>query len=250
MKLKILFSKKVQQKVISYGIGTYFISLGIPLLVSPGIGLSGPDAYITSICRALGFNPASSFYGYLIWIHYGILWTCIAIIFLIKKKLRNQQLQKYDYFYILSMLVPVFLTGPLVSLNNLWVPPIIESVHFLWFKYLSFMLGIIVATLGSSLVVWSNMLIEPHSAMVLEINDITKLKIFISRILLDVIFFVLAVSIGLGSSQNVIDLNTINNNTNAMVGPLISYSTIIFVLTNGIFFGIFLKLWKNIKKDK
>ena len=246
--LSFIKRERIIFRTLVYFIGVELMAIGILMIVGAKVGLSGPDAYISSICRWIGKDPESEWYGYLIWMHYFILWLVILVIRFTKSKIKNVKIKKEEIIYVLSILVPVFVIGPIVSLNSLWLSDLLKIINNLSIRYLIFFIGFSTAAFGGSCTIWTKMFIEPHSSLVLEVygilnNKFKKIKFSYVRIGLDSLFFLMAIVIGFSTKQNVFEFNPSNFGKNF---PLISYSTLAFILLNGIIFGLSLKLLSKI----
>lgn len=198
---------RVNQYLI-YAIGILILTLGITLTIQSDLGSSPFDALLVGLSLNVGLTVGS--------------WEIIiALVMIFINSLLQKQ--KPEYLGLVTALITGICIDFWLLLLRTWVAP-----DLLFFKFLCFGCGLIVAGIGTSMYLQTNFAPIPIDRLTLSLKKITRTNIFFSRTLINVVLLFMAFifngPIGIGTALAVClsgaILNIFMPCTGKMIGKL------------------------------
>lgn len=174
----IMKNKKFIYKLLVLTLGVAFIALGATILVKSNIGGDSVIVLQQGFTLLIGFTLDDLGLGILI-----LNSLLIIVLYLMNKKMVN-----------IGTFITSLLIGPLVSLYSLL--PFLKEPENLVFQILMTILGCIVTSLGIAIYIIANIGYSPYEGIMITIQEKTKVRFSIVKVLGDALMFGIGVLLG------------------------------------------------------
>lgn len=174
----IMKNKKFIHKLLVLTLGVAFIALGATILVKSNIGGDSVIVLQQGFTLLIGFTLDDLGLGILI-----LNSLLIIVLYLMNKKMVN-----------IGTFITSLLIGPLVSLYSLL--PFLKEPENLVFQILMTILGCVVTSLGIAIYIIANIGYSPYEGIMITIQEKTKVRFSIVKVLGDALMFGIGVLLG------------------------------------------------------